>query len=1085
MNPRSTIHEHEFHASTRLREYKVTPSTQSLQLPQVRIPQLRSGDTDIDTTDHDVDSNHSSPNDDSTMPKPSRPTSNLVMPSRISATSSHHIHPRSSFEIESRQPDEAHHRVEVIDLEVDGTRPDSLASSQSSLGIPLVQQPAVSSTSSSPLFFSHPHFYRSILPDSPYSYARHDPHNGAPLGLHPIPHPHPHFTPRYRFMGTIGQGSYGKVLLGYRDDDPHEEIRAVKVMPKRHIRRFGVNEIVKELTALRLVAQTMEYSSLEDGGLSGCQMDGDKEGIQFLQKLVESFQDPGYVFIVLEYHPTTLANPETASRFCLVEADTSRHSGLSTSVSLPLSFPESITSSSAYYSRDQVMTALRLLAAELSLGLLFLHNHGLVHQDIKPANIMISADGHAVIGDFGAATALPVLSEAESQIAEYLSARVPSLAVSPPPQSRYGVIILQPEDTVSFTPLYAAPEILERNGEGLLVYDERVDWWSLGVLLHELSTGEVPFRMTGGGGAPLRRSDGDASISYGLLEKLSIHEYGKDGCPMRDSHFAQFVKDLLVEDPEYRLAGSGVKHHAFFSPIENDWEEILALQCPPCPHPTVTTVDTSDTSLHFTPTKGAEGNGEDIHRDADVSEEERHDSLDSGSTTTSSRGSTVSISSSNAAATARTSASANDTTSRTEEIPVNIHTSDTNTHTTPANPLDVDSLFNGAGLRITQLRKVDNLPCEKERLAWRSALQFGAGQYGVFTAASSSPSSSSSGLSWPLSPSPPPSPRYTGPQHSRRSSYDYGHGYSHEFGRSRSRRVGYRRGAGYSPGYRHSRLGFGFGFGVGGYAGRSYLEGLAEVIEEEEGACEGESEGEERRFKEQKLSSDEDPEPWHDDSGLGFLPLTTPPRHKNLKKKTSSLSKEVVFGNGGGSVEIETGLADGASSVSFAGVFGGGGVYDDERRDSVDYEYDSTSESDYEDEDDEGHGGEYGGDAKENERDNDRMFEDRRKEDSQLGDEDHEEELGPDDSISVEKEVGSSGEYTQCVAILKKEDTESVKRSSVSTITGHAEGRESGEWERSERSGGERTEEENQTGGTRSWLHTRTRFKGILHEIPP
>jgi serine/threonine protein kinase len=46
------------------------------------------------------------------------------------------------------------------------------------------------------------------------------------------------------------------------------------------------------------------------------------------------------------------------------------------------------------------------LAAEVGAGLDALHERGLVHRDVKPANIMLAADGSAILGDFGLAKGL-------------------------------------------------------------------------------------------------------------------------------------------------------------------------------------------------------------------------------------------------------------------------------------------------------------------------------------------------------------------------------------------------------------------------------------------------------------------------------------------------------------------------------------------------------------------------------------------------------------------------------------------------------------------------------------------------------
>ncbi|KDR77248.1 hypothetical protein GALMADRAFT_35068, partial [Galerina marginata CBS 339.88] len=130
---------------------------------------------------------------------------------------------------------------------------------------------------------------------------------------------------------------------------------------------------------------------------------------------------------------------------------------------------------------------LRLLAVELCIALLFLHRHGIVHQDVKPANIMITRDGHVVLGDFGAARPLPIIDYPSIESQQSLSERDTN-------NVKFGYIVLQPDDVVTLTPAYAAPELLERNDEGLLVYDERIDWWSLGLMLYEVRTGRIPSR---------------------------------------------------------------------------------------------------------------------------------------------------------------------------------------------------------------------------------------------------------------------------------------------------------------------------------------------------------------------------------------------------------------------------------------------------------------------------------------------------------------------------------------------------------------------------------------------------------------
>ncbi len=107
--------------------------------------------------------------------------------------------------------------------------------------------------------------------------------------------------------------------------------------------------------------------------------------------------------------------------------------------------------------RVPVATALEL-AIQISEGLSFAHRQGLVHRDVKPQNVLMNGDGRAKVTDFGIARSLEV---------------------------RQG---LTQTGTVLGTSDYIAPE----QAQGGRV-DEHTDVYSLGVVLYELLTGEVPF----------------------------------------------------------------------------------------------------------------------------------------------------------------------------------------------------------------------------------------------------------------------------------------------------------------------------------------------------------------------------------------------------------------------------------------------------------------------------------------------------------------------------------------------------------------------------------------------------------------
>ena len=103
-------------------------------------------------------------------------------------------------------------------------------------------------------------------------------------------------------------------------------------------------------------------------------------------------------------------------------------------------------------------------ALQVAAGLEAAHALGLVHRDVKPENVMLDADGHALLTDFGIARELATLKRREPR----------TLAATGLPVG---------------TPEYMAPEQLE--GRPL---DQRADIYSLGVVLYELLTGAAPFR---------------------------------------------------------------------------------------------------------------------------------------------------------------------------------------------------------------------------------------------------------------------------------------------------------------------------------------------------------------------------------------------------------------------------------------------------------------------------------------------------------------------------------------------------------------------------------------------------------------
>ena len=145
---------------------------------------------------------------------------------------------------------------------------------------------------------------------------------------------------------------------------------------------------------------------------------------------------------------------------------------------------------------EQGVTLIRQIASALG----YAHAQGLVHRDVKPANILFRADGTAVLSDFGIAKSL----DDRTQFTQA------GFAVG--------------------TPSYMSPE--QARGQEI---DGRADLYALGVVLYEILVGELPYRGT----------DALSTALAHLTEPLPE-------LPVHHGRYQEVLRKLLAKDPAER-----------------------------------------------------------------------------------------------------------------------------------------------------------------------------------------------------------------------------------------------------------------------------------------------------------------------------------------------------------------------------------------------------------------------------------------------------------------------------------------------------------------------------------------------------
>ena len=283
----------------------------------------------------------------------------------------------------------------------------------------------------------------------------------------------------YKYGRLIGQGAFGKVNLGLN-------VLTGRVVAIKSFNKSNLNTNSENMK--KILYETNLMKKLNHPNIT---------------KILEMFEDKEYILIIMEYI-------NGGNLFSFLK----KHRKISEKTA-------------------------KLLFKQIILGIKYMHDHNIVHRDIKLENILIDLNNNIKICDFGIGRVL-----------------------SSPDQPLY--------DQCG-TPMYIAPEILlcskDKGYKGF-----PVDIWSSGIALYILLSGALPFSLKSESKSFYSSSQSKLNDNNSIELQYSIINKEPNEIENISDEAKDLISKLLIKNPEERITCEEILEHPWMKGLKDNYD---------------------------------------------------------------------------------------------------------------------------------------------------------------------------------------------------------------------------------------------------------------------------------------------------------------------------------------------------------------------------------------------------------------------------------------------------------------------------------------------------------------------------------